>query len=201
MRSAAPGGRRRGVALLALGCLAALAACSGTDSGARGPDPAATVPALPGTTTRDPTTDEPTPSPTPGTTVSPGPSQSPVGGSAKATPTGSDAAPGRWPRPLGQPGQGDTVWAVYLAVGHSSGDRHIAAAVRQAAGVNYQAVVGDLACDHGGTEALRLDEYDYWTAATVYFASRSDAQAFEASYRARVARPLGVAKIGLGCLD
>jgi hypothetical protein len=90
---------------------------------------------------------------------------------------------------------------VYLAVGHKSADPAIERAVRQAAGVGYAAVVGDIACDGGAMEALKLDQFDYWTGATLYFRTQADARTFAASYTAEVARPKGVAKVKVGCLD
>ena len=109
-------------------------------------------------------------------------------------------APG-WPRALGEPHQGQPAWAVYLGIGHEAADPAIEKAVRQAAGVHYSAVVGDVACDGGAMEALRLDQFDYWTAATLYFGSQADARTFAASYTEAVAKPKGVVKVKVGCLD
>jgi hypothetical protein len=192
--------RRDAALLTALGCLLGLAACTGA-----GPEAAGPVPAVPSPSS--------SPAPAPGTSSRPStgttkPAESPAGSPSRPAGTTtaparpqSSVKPGRWPKSLGEPTQGDRVWAVYLAVGHSSTDPAINKAVKQAAGVRYQAVIGDLACDDGGTQALRLDEFDYWTAATVYFADQSDARSFAASYQAKVTKPLGVARIGLGCLD
>jgi len=74
-------------------------------------------------------------------------------------------------------------------------------AVRQAAAVGYSAVVGDIACDVGAMEALGLDQFDYWTGATLYFGSQADARTFAASYAAAIAKPKGVVKVKVGCLD
>ena len=71
----------------------------------------------------------------------------------------------------------------------------------QAAAVGYQAVVGDLACDDGATQALGLDEYDYWSAATLYFATEPQARGFAAAYTAAAAAPKGLTKVNVGCLD
>jgi hypothetical protein len=120
-----------------------------------------------------------------------------------ASPTGAPtatAAPS-WPKALGEPSQGDPVWAVYLAVGHSAGDATLAQAAAQASGVGYQAVVGDLACDGGAIEALGLDQYDYWTGATLYFATEQQARGFAAAYTAKVAAPKGLSKVNVGCRD
>jgi hypothetical protein len=107
----------------------------------------------------------------------------------------------RWPKALGEPQQGQPAWGVYLAVGHASDDAEIEEAVRQAAQVGYSAVVGDIACDGGAMEALKLDEFDYWTGATLYFRTQAEARTFAASYTAEVAKPKGVVKVKVGCLD
>lgn len=73
--------------------------------------------------------------------------------------------------------------------------------MQSAAAVGYQAVVGDIACDDGATGALGLNPYDYWSGAALYFATKADAQAFVASWTATVAKPKGVARVNLGCLD
>jgi len=74
-------------------------------------------------------------------------------------------------------------------------------AVRQAAGVGYSAVVGDIACDGGAMEALKLDQFNYWTGAALYFGSEADARTFAASYTRAVARPKGLLRVKVGCLD
>ncbi len=143
------------------------------------------------------TTTTTAPPATASTTVAPAPTRTP-----SASPTDDDAGPrAQWPPALGEPAQGDPVWAVYLATGHSSADAVIDAAVADAAAVGYDAVVGDLACDQGALEALQLDPQDFWTAATLYFATESDVNRFLASYRARVGEVVGYAQISLGCLD
>ena len=173
----------RVVVLAATGVAATLvlAACSGTGrladaSGA----PSSTTSAV------APSTDPVTPtSPAPTTTPSTTPSATP---SPTATRTSSaTAAPSvrpSWPKALGEPQQGDPVWAVYLAVGHSVDDQVVQDAVEDAASVGYQAVVGDIACDGGATKALGLDEYDYWSGATVYFATEKQARGFAAAWTA-----------------
>lgn len=93
------------------------------------------------------------------------------------------------------------MWAVYLAVGHSSADPGLERAQQKAASVGYTAVLGDLACDQGAIEALGLDQFDFWAAATLYFATRAGAHTFVASYTADVAKVVGSAEVTLGCLD
>lgn len=115
--------------------------------------------------------------------------------------TATPPAEPRWPKVLGEPQQGDAVWGVYLAVANSSSDPGIDAAVRGAASVGYQAVIGDIACDAGAQQALGLAQYDYWSGATLYFATEGDARAFAAAYTTQVAAPKGVAKVKVGCLD
>ena len=73
--------------------------------------------------------------------------------------------------------------------------------IKSAAKVGYQAVVGDLACDTGSMEALGLDEYDYWSGATLYFATEKDARTFTTAYTAKAGAPKGVVKVKVGCLD
>lgn len=122
-----------------------------------------------------------------------------------ATPTATasvtpSVAP-RWAKALGEPQQGDPVWGVYLAIGHSATDPVVDTAVRQASRVGYRAVVGDIACDGGAMEALGLDQYDYWSGATLYFATEADARGFAAAYARAVTAPKGVAHVTVGCLD
>ncbi len=93
------------------------------------------------------------------------------------------------------------MWGVYLAIGHSATDAPVEKAVREASTVGYQAVVGDIACDGGAMEALGLDQYDYWSGATLYFATEADARGFAAAYTRSVSAPKGVAKVTVGCLD
>ncbi len=195
-------GTRRAVigAAAVLMPLALLGACqTGATTVAGSADAPPAAPATPaGTPSVTPSA--PTPTPTATSTASATPTASPSD-TASGTPSATASVAARWPRPLGEPQQGDPVWGVYLAVGHSARDAVIDKAVRSAAKVGYQAVVGDIACDAGAIAALGLDEYDYWSGATVYFATSGDAKAFAASYTAAVAAPKAVAKINVGCLD
>lgn len=93
------------------------------------------------------------------------------------------------------------MWGVYLAIGHKATDPVIEGAVKDAAAVGYQAVVGDVACDGGAMAALGLDQYDYWSGATLYFGTESDARAFTAAYTRAGRSPVGVAQVSVGCLD
>lgn len=156
------------------------------------------------------TTSAPTPTPTmppPATstaTVSATPKPSATASAtatATAAPTPTVTAAARWPKAVGQPQQRESVWAVYLAVANSSSDPALDKAVRQAASVGYQAITGDVACDDGAMEALGLDQFDVWSAASLYFATGADAKAFAAAYTAEVTAPQGVARVRLGCLD
>lgn len=167
---------------------------AGTDETSAGPaQPTATPTTAAGPTSTTAQATPVTPSP-PRTTAPPAPSSTSA--------TEIEGGPGAsWPTALGEPRQGDPVWAVYLVTAHSTSAPAIEAAVRQAAGVGYQAVVGDLACDLGAVDALDLDRYDLWSAATLYFATEQDANEFIASYRAEVADVAGYARITLGCLD
>lgn len=161
-----------------------LTGCGGDDSSSTG-TPVTTVPAASSTSgaTTPPAT-KPTPSASPTTTATPEPTKT------------------RWPKALGEP-QGESAWAVYLAVAHSSSDPALKAAQDQAAqaGPGYGAVIGDLACDRGSIEALGLDKHDYWTGAVLYFSTKKDAEDFATSYLVQGGTVIGTAKIGLGCLD
>jgi hypothetical protein len=166
--------------------VAVVSGCSG-GGGTSTTGSTATVPAAPqtaSTTTATPTTPAATAT---ATTSSP-----------TTTPT---ATATRWPKALGEPHEGESAWAVYLAVAHSSSDPAMHAAQAEAAKVGYGAVIGDLACDRGSIEALGLDEHDYWTGAVLYFKTKTDATDFANSYLVAGGTVIGTAKIGLGCLD
>lgn len=121
------------------------------------------------------------------------------------TPTSPATTPAptktRWPKALGEPQQGDPVWGVYLAVAHSSSDPSLLTAQQQVAPFGYSAVVGDVACDDGALKALGLNQHDYWTAATLYFKTKTDATDFANSYLSKGGTVIGTAKVGIGCLD
>jgi hypothetical protein len=167
----------------ALLAVALVSGCSGAD-GTSATGSSVTVPAgtQPSTGTPEPTTSA-APSPTTSPTQTPSPTAT------------------RWPRALGEPQEGESAWAVYLAVAHSSSDPAMQAAQDDVAKVGYGAVIGDLACDRGSIKALGLDEHDYWTGAVLYFRSQKDAEDFASSYLASGGTVIGTAKIGLGCLD
>lgn len=203
-------------AALAVVAAAALAACSGPSAPVvAATDATGTTPPASATTTSGPTTTEPTREPTTGTPATPTarPTATPTTTPTTVTstrptiapsPSPTDSAAGprtQWPRALGEPTSGGQVWAVYLATGHSSSDAGIDRAVADAAAVGYDAVVGDLACDQGAIAALGLNQHDFWSAATIYFATESDVNTFLASYRARVGEVVGYARVSLGCLD
>lgn len=184
------GVRRTGEQVVAVVmAVAALTACSGQNQQAA--LPTASSPSESLVTTASPTSQPPRPSAT-------GTATTASSTASKAVPS---AGPTRWPRALGEPTQGDPVWAVYLAVAHSSSDAAIDQAQQAAAGVGYAAVIGDVACDQGALAALGLAENDFWSAASLYFATRQDADDFVASYQAQGGQVVGSAKINLGCLD
>lgn len=188
------GARRSGVFV---GCAAAVVALS-LLSGCSSDDPsdavASTGPTVsisepPSTATTTSATSPASPSTSVTSVTTPTPSATP-----KVTKT-------RWPQALGEPQHGDSAWAVYLAVAHSSSDAGLQAAQDQAAQFGYGPIIGDLACDHGAIEALGLDPHDYWTGAVLYFGNEQDARDFARSYLASGGTVIGSAKIGLGCLD
>lgn len=160
-----------------------LSGCGGDDPSSAS-TPVTTVPAATSTSATTPSATTPTQTASPTTTDTPEPTTT------------------RWPKALGEP-QGDSAWAVYLAVAHSSSDPALKAAQDDVAkaGPGYGAVIGDLACDRGSIEALGLDKHDYWTGAVLYFSSKKDAEDFATSYLVQGGTVIGTAKIGLGCLD
>ena len=131
-------------------------------------------------------------------------------GTASATATTSSPAPA--PAPSFPPAaagvqQGDAVWAVYLAVvrvgedGQAedpSGD--MARAREQAATAGYERDVGggQVECDQGAREALGLDPDRGYQTASIFFATRADAEQFVAAYEPGV---VGLAEIRAYCLD
>ncbi len=196
----------RHVVLVTALALPALAACSSVATPQAAPAASTTSATPSDATTTDTTEPETTAAePTEATTT---PSRATSSAVPTTTPTAiasgepaPTSGPTRWPKALGEPGQGDPVWAVYLALAHAGDDPAIDAAVRKASGAGYTAVQGDLACDQGAVEALGLDQYDYWSAATVYFANRTDAADFVASYQSKVGKVAGSAQVNVGCLD
>ena len=192
----------RGAASLATAVvlpLVLVAGCSGTEPQAGGDTAAvSTVPsAQPSASPTPQRTSEQTPSSQPPVATSTASSTATAGASASAT----DSVAPRWAKALGEPQQGDPVWGVYLAIGHSATDAPVEQAVRDASTVGYQAVVGDIACDGGAMDALGLDQYDYWSGATLYFATEADARGFAAAYTRSVTAPQGIAEVTIGCLD
>lgn len=182
--------------VLASGCGSAAPQASG-DTAAVSTEPSTEPSTQPSTQPSSPVPSTAAPEQTPEQTTS---TQAPAA-TVTPSPTATAAAAPRWAKPLGEPQQGDPVWGVYLAIGHSATDAPVEQAVRAASTVGYQAVVGDIACDGGAMEALGLDQYDYWSGATLYFATEADARGFAAAYTQKVAAPKGVAHVTVGCLD
>ena len=192
------GERRRAEAVVAVVMVvAALTACSGQSQTAQTASPT-TSPTTSSTTSSTSESVATTASPT---SQPPRPTGTPTTASSTASGAVPSVRPTRWQRALGEPGQGDPVWAVYLAVAHSSSDVVIDRALQTAASVGYAAITGDVACDQGALVALGLDEHDFWSAASLYFATKQDADDFVASYQAEGRKVVGSAKINLGCLD
>ena len=187
------GVRKRGEAVVAgVLVVAALTACGGQTQQVLAPTTSTTSDPI--QTSQSPTTQPPRPSATATATATATASRT----TSAATPS---PGPTRWPKALGEPAQGDRVWAVYLAVAHSSTDPLIDQALQAAASVGYTGITGDVACDQGALAALGLDEHDFWSAASLYFATKADADDFVASYQAEGSKVVGSAKINLGCLD
>ena len=154
-------------------------------------------------TSATPTPVSTTPTPTPTTTAAPTTHTPTPAATASPTTRQPDASPRAdpWPKALGEPSQGDPVWAVYLALAHSSDDPVLDKAVQAGARVGYTAIKGDLACDQGAMEALKVDPYDFWSAVALYFDTQDKARTFIRSYRASGGTVVGSARVALGCLD
>ena len=121
-----------------------------------------------------------------------------------ASTTSPPVAPGQraagWPAPKEQFAHGGTAWGVYLAVerGTSTDVAKLRSASQQAASVGYEASDGDVGCDRGAREALRLDPAKQYVAAVVYFGSEADARKFVDLYQPGV---VGIARVETFCLD
>lgn len=199
------GAQRRAEALVAGAMVvAAMTACTGQRQTVQATSPTTSTTTTASVTAPTPTsstTSESVPPTAPATSQTPTPSDTPTTPSSTTRGPVPSSGPTRWPKALGEPAQGDPVWAVYLALAHSSSDADIDRALQAAASVGYAAVTGDVACDQGALVALGLDEHDFWSAASLYFATRQDADDFVASYRAEGQKIVGSAEVNLGCLD
>jgi ABC-type transport system substrate-binding protein len=130
---------------------------------------------------------------------------SPATGAPSTSPTSPTSPTSRgsaeetrtWP-PEARAVHGGQYWAVYLAV--SRGDTEydeVERAYRSAQAVGYEAGIGDI-CATGAHEALGLDPAVSYTASSIYFDTRAQAQQFVDMYEPGV---VGTAHITAYCLD
>lgn len=169
--------------------LVALALLGLTACGDEGADVTGTGPTSPAATPTTPTATSPTAEP------------------AATTPLPTTSAAPTFPPAAEAVQQGDVVWAVYLAVARVGDDGRpddpagdLDRARRQAAAAGYEGAIGggQVECDRGAREALRLDPgRDYYTV-SIFFATRADAEQFVAAYEPGV---VGTAEITAYCLD
>ena len=183
------------------GTVSAITTDGPTTQGLSSPSPTTTTPSA--TATPTPVSTTATPTPTPTATAAPTTVTATTTAAASPTTRQPTASPRAdpWPKALGEPSQGDPVWAVYLALAHSSDDPALDKAVQAGARVGYTAIKGDLACDQGAMEALKVDPYDFWSAVALYFDTQEKARTFIRSYRASGGTVVGSARVALGCLD
>jgi hypothetical protein len=104
----------------------------------------------------------------------------------------------RPPAQLTEPGHGDRVAGVYLAVARGSdGGAEAEAAMARVREDGYEASTGSIACDEGAAQQLGLPSTEY-TATVVYFRDRADALAFVDQYEPGV---VGIAEVTILCAD
>ena len=95
---------------------------------------------------------------------------------------------------------GGRYWAVYLAVvrGGDGNAPKLLEAQRQVAAVGYQTAGGDVGCDTGAKEALKLDPAMAYSGAAIYFETEADARTFVRLYEPGV---VGIASVETLCAD
>ena len=93
---------------------------------------------------------------------------------------------------------GGRYYAVFVAVAQDARDEQLAAAQQRAKALGYQGGIGELGCTAGAREQLGLPADSPYTAYSVFFDSKDDADRFVDAYGARV---VGIARITAGCLD
>lgn len=128
------------------------------------------------------------------TSSSPAPAAIPAPTSA-ATSASRTAA--TWP-PSVAPEHGGRYWGVYLAVDDGTAPARLTTAADAARQVGYAPAVGDVSCDDGVVEGLRLDPAKTYSAAVLYFPAPEDAQVFVDRFEPGVT---GTAQVTTYCLD
>jgi len=101
---------------------------------------------------------------------------------------------------------GGQIWAVYLALsrvdasGKAEEPEQLARAEQQARAVGYEDDIGngDLGCDVGAREALRLDPDRDYRGVSIFFDTQAQAKQFVDAYEPPV---VGTARVTAYCLD
>lgn len=106
-------------------------------------------------------------------------------------------APADLPRPAALQ-QGGTVWAVYLAAATTPAPAQVAAERARKVGYVLPTQAAPYDCDEGGKEALGYSDSDQVYVAVLYFATRTEAQAFERAFDGEVVTS---APVRTFCLD
>jgi hypothetical protein len=98
---------------------------------------------------------------------------------------------------------GGDAWAVYLAVAdnYEFTAPELGEAQDLAEMYGIEIGTGELACDHGGAEALGLDPDEEWAAVSALFESEADAQQFVDAFEARGHSVVGLGLVQTFCLD
>ncbi|HWI03330.1 MAG TPA: hypothetical protein VNT52_05800 [Acidimicrobiales bacterium] len=114
--------------------------------------------------------------------------------------TNASATPGFPPR--AQVRHGDEVYGVYVAVKRTPSAPELAQAKRDLTAAGYsgytQPGAGDINCDQGAREALRLDPRRAYHAVAIYFRTVQEAQQFVDAFKPGV---VGTAQVKLYCRD
>jgi hypothetical protein len=94
--------------------------------------------------------------------------------------------------------QGGKYYAVFLAVATDINDPGLVAAQERAKKLGYEGGTGDIGCTPGAREQLKLSSGGDYTAFSVLFATRAQAEQLAAAYGDGV---VGIASVTAGCLD
>lgn len=117
-------------------------------------------------------------------------------------PSGTGVAPSTSPRaglpPEAAATQGSTYYAVFLAVAPTAQDDRLVQAQSRAKALGYEGGVGGIDCTPGARAQLRLAASGDYTAFSVLFATKAQADAFAGAYGSGV---VGIAHVSVGCLD
>jgi hypothetical protein len=108
-----------------------------------------------------------------------------------------------FPQTLASLTHGGDAWAVYLAVAdnYEFDAPELEEAKDLAEMYGIEIGTGELACDHGGAEALGLDPDGDWAAVSALFESEADAKQFVDAFEARGHSVVGMGLVQTFCLD